>query len=335
MTETTPSARAAFLVVLALALWAPADRAAAMQVLIVREARAQAEPAAPADADPLVIDDEAAAAAVQPAQPAFILNDNQFDQWVFGSSPGAGGGRNRLDALLSLQVEDAARVCRLTEVQKKKLRLAGSGDIKRFFEKVDEKRKKFEKVKTDQNKIGEIYQELSPLRSLIQSGLFDEGSFFSKTLRTILTDDEVEAYEERLQRRNSFRYRAKIELVVAQLDQSVGFRSEQRKKLIDLILTETDAPERYGQYDYYLVLYQAARIPADKLRPLFDDRQWALLQRLLNQGRGMDQFLRAQGLLPEKEKRLRPAGLAKGTRRADQNAGALPANVFAPAGDVE
>ena len=101
------------------------------------------------------------------------VRDERTTSSISGSSgrrgtPGA--GRNKLDSLLTLQVDDVAQDVRLDRVQKKKLVLAGRGDIKRFFEKVEEKRKKFDKVKTDQNKVGEIYQELLPLQVTLNRG---------------------------------------------------------------------------------------------------------------------------------------------------------------------
>ena len=56
---------------------------------------------------------------------------------------------------------------------------------------VDEKRRKFDKVKNDQNKIGEIYQELQPLQMALNSGLFSEGSIFSKTLKKVLAHEQA------------------------------------------------------------------------------------------------------------------------------------------------
>ena len=269
---------------------------------------------------------EEAEVAVQPNQGVFMLTDDQFDQWVFGGPRNSRAGRNKLDTLLTLQVDDVARMCTLSETQKKKLLLAGRGDIKRFFEKVEEKRKKFEKIKQDQNKIGEIYQELVPLQVMLNSGLFGDGSIYAKTVRRVLSEEEDARYQKVIQDKNRFRYKAKVELVVAQLDQTVGFRDEQRRKLVELILSETEPPTRFGQYDYYLVMYQAGKIAEAKLKPLFEDRQWALLHRQLNQMRGMEQFLRSQGLLPA-------ANVARPQRRAE--AGELPANVFAGPNDVE
>ena len=68
--------------------------------------------------------------------------------------------------LLSLNVEDLERTCGLTPVQKKKLLLAGRGDIKRFFDRVEDIRKKFDKVKNDQNQFGLMWQDIqtAPVR---------------------------------------------------------------------------------------------------------------------------------------------------------------------------
>jgi hypothetical protein len=307
-----------------------ANQCSGMQVQVVRGVAMQAEPAT---ADPLDIDEEEDEVAVQPMQRVFVMNDDQFDLWVFGAPRNSQAGRNKLDSQLMLQVDDVSRVCSLSEPQKRKLQLAGRGDIKRFFEKVEEKRKKFDKVKTDQNKVSEIYQELVPLQAVLHSGLFNQGSFYSKTLKTVVSDEAYQKYQELVRQKNLFRYRAKVELVVAQIDQSVGFRGQQRRKLTELILSETQPPERYGQYDYYVVLYQASKVPASKLKPFFDDGQWARLQRSLNQGRGMEQFLRRQGLLPARED-VGNAGLVKAIRQPASQHRDLPGDVFAPAPDI-
>src|SRR5208283_2852518 len=152
-------------------------------------------------------------AVLQPAHAVFMMTDDQFDQWVFGGPRNSRAGRDKLDSLLTLQVDDVARMCALSEAQKKKLLLAGHGDIKRFFDLVEEKRKKFNKVKQDQNKIGEIYQELVPLQTALNSGLFGDGSFYAKTIRKILSEEDDARYHQVILEKNRFRYKAKVELV--------------------------------------------------------------------------------------------------------------------------
>jgi len=199
-----------------------------------------------AAADPDEEDEAVENGVPQPVQPMFVLNDDQFDQWVFGGPRNSGAGRNKLDTLLTLQVDDVSRACGLSELQKKKLLLAGHGDIKRFFDRVDEKRRKFDKVKNDQNKIGEIYQELQPLQMALNSGLFSEGSIFSKTLKKVLAHEQVSRYEAIAREKRLFRYRAKVELMVASLDQTVGFSDDQRRALVALVLRETELPSKFA-----------------------------------------------------------------------------------------
>src|SRR5258708_1205247 len=71
-------------------------------------------------------------------QPVFVMADENFEQWIFREFQNAAGARGRLDSLLTLNIESVAQVCGLTESQRQKLWLAGRGDIKRFFDSVDE-----------------------------------------------------------------------------------------------------------------------------------------------------------------------------------------------------
>lgn len=64
-----------------------------------------------------------------------------------------------------------------------------------------------------------------------------------------------------------------------------------------LLLQETGPPRQFGQYDFYVVMVQMARIPEDKLKPLFDATQWRTMQRQLDGMRGMEQWLSQTGVL--------------------------------------
>ncbi|WP_165219865.1 hypothetical protein [Aquisphaera insulae] len=316
--------------VVALLAAGPVGRADAQLVRRVVPAQPAAEPAS----DDLV---EEAAPADVVMQGRVMFNDETFDQWVFGESGAGRNGHNKLDTKLVLHVDDVARVCNLSEVQKKKLILAGKGDIKRFFDRVDAKRKDFDKVKHDQNKVMQMYQELQPLQVTYHSGVFTEDSLYTKTRRKILGDQQDDRYEKVLREKRQFRLRAKVEMVVAQLDQTIGLTDVQRKSLVEVILEQSDPPVRFGQYDYYLVLYLAGRVPEEKLKPILGDTQWKFLDRQLAQGRGMEQFLRQQGMLPPRGVDQRRAAGARGIAdafaralREPASGTNLPADVFAP-----
>src|SRR4051812_41179997 len=71
----------------------------------------------------LAQDDEDEAPAkveVQVVNRGMVMNNIQFDSWVFGNIGAANPGvaRNKLDSILTLTVEDLERSCGLTPVQK-------------------------------------------------------------------------------------------------------------------------------------------------------------------------------------------------------------------------
>ena len=250
-------------------------------------------------------DDDEAAPAAQPMMGfnAVVMNDAQFDQWVFGNMgmANAGTARNKLDSMLTLHVDGLERTCGLTPLQKKKLLLAGRGDIKRFFDQIDDLRKKFTKNKHDQNQFGQLWQEVQPLRNSFNSGFFDGDSIFSKAIKATLTPEQTARHEEVAHDRVLYRYWAKVDLAMELLNNEVGFTDEQRQKLLRLLKEETKPPRKLGENDYYVVLYQLSRIPEAKLKPVFDDVQWPSLKRQLDQGRGMGMFLKQNGFVAADE----------------------------------
>ncbi len=235
--------------------------------------------------------------------PAFVINDAQFDQWVYGNMglANAGAARGRLDSLLTLNVEDLERTCGLTPVQKKKLLLAGRGDIKRFFDRIEEMRERFTKGQNDQNQFARLWQEVQPLRNAYHAGFFGEESIYAKTLRATLTPEQVAKHEEVVRDRTLYRYWARVDLAMELLNNQVGFTDDQRRQLVKLLREETKPPRRLGEQDYYVVLYQLSRIPEGKIKPVFEDVQWRFLERQLEQGRGMEWFLRQNGFVPGDE----------------------------------
>jgi hypothetical protein len=252
---------------------------------------------APARAEVLVENDDLVEEVV--VQPVFVMADENFEQWIFREFQNAAGARGRLDSLLTLNIETVAGACGLSEAQRQKLWLAGRGDIKRFFDSVDELRRKFQSVKTDQNRLQELFRDVQPFHATIAAGPFGETSIFFKALKNTLTSEQSALYEEAARQRRAFLYRARIEELVVKLDEALTFRASQRRQLGKVLLEETRPPVQFGVYDDYVMLWQAAKIPEEKLKPVFDDRQWRTLTRHFEKVRGLEPFLKSNGLLPD------------------------------------
>lgn len=259
----------------------------------------------------------AGAQAQQKAAPrAAVVPEEQFDQWIFQQDRNASGARRRLDSLLALQVEDIERACELTDVQKKKLQLTGRGDIKRFFDRYEKVKQKFQAIKHDQQKLQEIWQDINPLQMTLQVGLFHDDSLLVKSLHHTLTGEQFTRYEAMARERRVFRHRATIELAVSTLEQNMPLRAAQRRELFTLLLNQTKPSRKPGYYDYQLILFQIGRLPEEKLKPLFDDLQWKVVNQHLGQFKGLEPLLKQSGQWPVEDDEAdrtdgRPATLKK------------------------
>lgn len=235
--------------------------------------------------------------AAVPDQNQFMVADENFNQWVFGGRGTEVAVRRRFESMLTVQIESIERNCPLTDDQKRKLVLAGRIDIKRFYERVDVLKKKFDLVKNDQNKFNEFWQDIQPVQAIVNKGTFGEGSYFRKTVKNLLTGDQVTKVESADRERRLYHYRSKVETVVCSLDEVLSLRAEQRQKLVELLTSPAQVPRSFGQdsYSQYAVLYQASRLSDDKLKQVLDIPQLKTMQQVLNQARGYGQFLKANG----------------------------------------
>jgi hypothetical protein len=229
------------------------------------------------------------------------IPEAQFDHWVFGGGArNASQGRERIESLLTLHMESVDRACGLSDDQKRKLQLAGRGDIKRFFASVEEVRTKFREARNDQHRFNQIWQDVQPLQTKVNSGFFDDVSLFYKVLKRTLGPEQSAKYERQELERRKFRYETKIGLAIAILENGMPLRDQQRQRFMNVLVKETQPPKRFGQahYDYYVVMLHAAKLPEGKLKPIFDDAQWRALSQQFTQAKAMEPTLRSSGIIP-------------------------------------
>src|SRR5690606_5181142 len=111
------------------------------------------------------------------AQNQFDLNEQTFNQWLYGNSRGLD-----VASALAAEIEGIDRICSLTREQKTKLKLAGRGDEVRFTERVNELRTNLVGKSYDQNEVNEIYQQIQPLAAEYRAGVLGKSSLFHKVL---------------------------------------------------------------------------------------------------------------------------------------------------------
>jgi hypothetical protein len=228
------------------------------------------------------------------AQNKFVMEENQFNSWLYQGS----GQRPDEDSEITLMVDSIDRTCHLNAEQKEKLRLAGHGDFARFEQKVNDLRSECLGKSFDQNQINELFQKFQPLQAQCQAGMLGPASIFAKVVHRVLTPEQQEEYDAAEAERRKTRHAAKVRLFVAILEQSCPLKASQRDAMVELLLKETRPALRSSEYDWYVVVVQAAYIPDSKLKPILDQAQMAYVKKITVQARGMEAWLRQQGVLP-------------------------------------
>jgi hypothetical protein len=185
-----------------------------------------------------------------------------------------------VESRLALEIERIERCCRITEEQKRKLQLAGRGDLKRTLDRVDEGRRKQRVTKGNAAQREASETEMQLLHAELSEELPVRGTMWAKTLKRTLSDDQMAAYREALREPRRFRLRAQVDLVVEVFDMAAGCSDEQRQRLTKLLLEEMRLPSKSNE-EFQIVLAQAVRLPEAKLRSIFDDSQWRPLSRLI------------------------------------------------------
>jgi hypothetical protein len=227
--------------------------------------------------------DDEPAAAVQ----GFALQD-WFNRYVFGNYGNPDAARKGLERALHIKIEDTHRAYGLSDAQRKKLQLAGRGDLKRLGEVLEKARKECETSGGNIVVLRSMVPKLRSLRDSINAGPFGDGSLFAKTLKTTLTAEQAATYETLARRTHYTEYERWVYVMVAIEGGPMKLRPEQESGFAKLLLEETQPAANADRSDSYTMLLLAASVPEAKLKPLFDDEQWQHLQQRFRQARKIE-----------------------------------------------
>jgi hypothetical protein len=131
------------------------------------------------------------AAIPQPVRPprgvdfrAMAVARENFDRWLFADERSQEERRRHLEEILDAKIllADLEHKLTLTAQQQSKLRVAGRGDIKRFFDQVEDKRAQFETERQKYKTGLAALRRLAPIRQIYTEGPFGDGSLFAKML---------------------------------------------------------------------------------------------------------------------------------------------------------
>jgi hypothetical protein len=242
--------------------------------------------------------------------------DTTIEQWIFGGQS-AGRVRKRLEAALVQDIKRFDQKYVLTPIQKKKLELAGGYDIKRYFDRVEEAKAEYRRVKGDWNQMGGRISELQRAQNQVYRELFGDESMLAKTLKKNLTSEQVARHDKAV-------YRQRVEWMAALLHNRLNLNSDQRRGFVTLIMEETPPLKRYGSFDYDAIMFQLSRLPRERLRTVLDEGQCRELTLRFEQARRMESILVSEGYLsPAKTRAGAAAKEASGSAAREGEKAAL------------
>jgi hypothetical protein len=171
--------------------------------LMVASAMALAAPyfaqAEPVDRPAAVLDENTARSAA--LRQSF---SDEFDQLALGAKglEARAAARRRLDGLLAARIGAMDNVCGLSPAQRQKIELAGRGDLKQLFDRLESVRKEYQVAREDGtfDAVRNLLDaDIAALRTALRSGPFDDDSLFARVSRKTLSAEQAEKYERRRQ----------------------------------------------------------------------------------------------------------------------------------------
>ncbi len=230
--------------------------------------------------------------------PTILLTDAQFEQWAFHGLS-ADEFRARLERRLTARVNEIHRICPLTEAQRKKLNLAGLGDIRHFFADVEKIKQTIRDRQIDPAFGVIMFPDSRPSEAVDRKTFFGPESLLGKSLRNTLGSEQFTRYERIQREEHAARHRATLKWVVGILDTTLHLNAEQHRRLTGLLAEETRPPRTFGEYDYYGVMFQMSLLPDARLKPIFEPAQWAKLEVHLHEATRLKKTLEERGFVPE------------------------------------
>lgn len=243
-----------------------------------------------AEGDELDAQRQAAALAPQ-------LTEARFRSLIYGQDLSHEMIRKRLEVQLARIVDGLAQQFSITETQRKKLHLAGIGEIERFEERVNALQELLTLPPSARLEFEELMRRTQQLRRHRHADMFGPDSLFEKATRRTLNNGQWARYEQSIRERLAATYRVRAEAVVTSWDSYVPLLAEQRRQLVALLVEDTPPLKWYGPYDSVAVMVQAHRLPAERFKSILDDDQWQAIRKFLRSAQQFEMTLLNEGVL--------------------------------------
>ena len=181
---------------------------------------------------------------------------------------------------LNWSIDHADTIVGLSATQRRKLELAGKADFLRFIGR--RKARRGEKSAPPQAILA-VPVPIAinrPLRlEAVSTVIASDASLFRKLLKHVLTEEQFGKLNDSDARRRRFAEGAARQSAVAAIAERVPLTTVQWAELSNLLERDVGLAADQSPFDCWAI---AARVPRTRLKPLFDETQWELFERMLD-----------------------------------------------------
>lgn len=231
----------------------------------------------------------------------------------------AEGERDKRLKFMAVVIDDVARLCQLDPGQQEQLKLAAKGAAERSMKDWHTQAERYFRTRLDGADRDTTKEMLEGMGSVNFGGnrSEEEGEsldLWKDTLKTVLSDEQIQRYEEVLEQRQLDRIEAFTLMSVTTLDSHLRFTPEQKEEIEELVHEATtaylDDVQRYwGDYFERGMLMSLANASEEsELREILTDEQF---DRLKEATTNFDHFW-------DQKRRLKRAKEKAALRRAEQ-----------------
>ena len=222
-----------------------------------------------------------------------------MEQWMFQPHGSESKARSVHRTQLNLAMDMTERDVNLTQEQKEKLRLAGEGDIARYFAQFDKIRAEFADV--DENADGNdalnrLMRRIQPFRQQAQASIFSTGSLFKAVSDKVLDPDQRTKLRKAEEERLKYYFGAALKTSIAKAERASPLKTAQRNKIL-AIANEMEPPlANNRRYMKFYAMYRLAQKKGE-LKEILNAKQFAAMSTLLQQGDRMERTLKSAGMI--------------------------------------
>lgn len=225
-----------------------------------------------------------------------IALDQQMQQMLGdGSGRGIEGVRTKAMAILELEIDSLDQSCGLSDAQADKLTLAARLEAAAAMQLFEGFQRRYSGRTVDfQTREGqETWQQFHRELSEIQRATSRPGSarhLPGRVVGSLLDDRQRDAWRAEAASRRASQWRRHMDGGLAILESSVGITDRQHEALVALLMEDppridmAKARGALGDQNPFLCWYAMSRLDHDRLKAIFDGRQWEKVSTIARQG---------------------------------------------------